>query len=218
MKNSLILTNNQFNPDPYWGKPISDPEEDIFSNPIFLDLFDQNGYRLTELEGIFAKANGAEIQNHRQETTLRMDWIYKPDQQLPFEGPYLNHAFLFERKGYAGEALTQLKEFANANFLLYKIINIQPKWGIDFSMDYADRFGNVFEILHFEYDCFEYDEIIEKKKTCEDKFLNIDWDIAAQELLNNKQQWFGLDFFAQSDWKCNFFGLPNERFKEVIWK
>lgn len=35
--------------------------------------------------------------------------------------------------------------------------------GLDFSMDYADRAGNVFEVLHWEYDGFDFDEVAERK-------------------------------------------------------
>src|SRR6185437_12021694 len=170
MNNNLTLTNNQFNPIPYWDKPINNLTENVFNDPDNLGLFDQNGYRLTEIEKFFAVANGAEIQNHRYEIALRKDWMYKHMESQPFDGPHLNHAFLFERKGYRGEALSQLKFHTKTNLLLYKLINIRPKWGIDFSMDYTDRFGNTFELLHYEYDGFEYEEINEKKQTCENKF------------------------------------------------
>jgi hypothetical protein len=218
MNGSLTLTTNQFNPNPYWDMAIIDKDEDIFHDPSNLDLFDQNGYRLTELEQYYATANYAKIQAHRYEVVLRQDWLYKPEQTLPFNGPHLNHSFLFERKGYIGEALSQLEYYAKSNFLLYKLINIRPKWGIDFSMDYTDESGNSFEVLHYEYDGFDHEEINDKKKTCEDKFINIDWDFAAQHLIKHKSEWHQLDFFAQSAWKCDYFGLPDERFKEVLWK
>ena len=95
---------------------------------------------------------------------------------------------------------------------------MRPKWGLDFSMDYADYDGNVFEILHWEYDGFDYDEIQAAKLTAQDKFCMIDWDHAGQQVLAHKDQWHHLDFFAQSDWKCNFFGIQRERFKMVIWQ
>ena len=85
-------------------------------------------------------------------------------------------------------------------------------------MDYADRQGNAFEILHWEYDCFDYDEVQVIKLQVQAKFATMDWDDAATTLLKYKDEWHHLDFFAQSDWKCNYFGVPKERFKMVIWK
>ena len=85
-------------------------------------------------------------------------------------------------------------------------------------MDYVDQAGNVFEVLHWEYDGFEYDEIENRKQLMETKFAGIDWDEAASKILKQKDQWHHLDFFAQSDWKCNYFGIEKERFKMVIWE
>ena len=47
---------------------------------------------------------------------------------------------MFERKGYTGAALDQLTEWAKKNNLIYKLIAIRPKWGLDFSIDYVDKY------------------------------------------------------------------------------
>jgi hypothetical protein len=52
----------------------------------------------------------------------------------------------------------------------------------------------------------------------EPKLLAIDWEDAGKQLLKRKDEWHSLDFFAQSDWKCNYFNLLPERFKMVAWK
>jgi hypothetical protein len=45
---------------------------------------------------------------------------------------------------------------------------MRPKWGMDISVDYADDQGNVFELLHWEYDGFNVDEIADKKINVEE--------------------------------------------------
>jgi hypothetical protein len=209
----LDLTDHQFNPKSHWDQPL-----ETASIPLARDLalFDQNGYDLTDLEQRYAEANGTRAHSHREHHhALKAPWFTQPDR---VEGAVLNHSLLFERKGYAGEALQQLQCWAKANPLIYKIIRIRPKWGLDFSIDYADRDGNVFEVLHWEYDGFNYAEVESRKQELEPRFAAIDWDDAAARILKQKDQWHHLDFFAQSDWKCNYFGIVKERFKMVIWE
>ena len=213
----LTVSNNVFNSNGYWSNPIpyylqTWPK---FPTPEFIDIFDQNGYDLTDLEVIYARANNAITQDHRYKKTLRLDWF---QETYKVENAVLNHSFLFERKGYKDEAADQLKKWSHYNPLLYKLLSYRPKWGLDFSMDYVDRDGNCFEILHWEYDGFEYDEIQHAKEMIEPKLLAIDWDDAGKQLLKRKDEWHHLDFFAQSDWKCNYFNLMPERFKMVAWE
>ena len=114
-------------------------------------------------------------------------------------------------------ALDQLKSWAGEFPLVYKIISMRPKWGLDFSMDYVDRKGNAFEVLHWEYDGFDYEDVQVRKLQVQAKISCIDWDDAAQQVLKHKDEWHHLDFFAQSDWKCDYFNIPRERFKMVAW-
>jgi len=210
----LTLSTNQFNPEGYWtnsiGKLVFKPTVDD------LALFDQNGYDLTDLEKEFAGANESTPKPHRSHrTALKQDWF---TQEEKLEGAVLNHSLLFERKGYREGALSQLRYWATDLPRVNQLCAIRPKWGLDFSMDYVDRDSNAFEILHWEYDCFDYAEAAEVKETVQPKLNSIDWDDAAQQLLKRKDEWHGLDFFAQSDWKCNYFRIAKERFKMVIWK
>jgi hypothetical protein len=211
----ITLTNNQFDANGYWSNPV----EKILYIPTAEDLtlFDQNGYDLTQLEKHFAYSNFVKPKTHRDHIhAIKQDWFIQ--KQLSNEGAVLNHSLLFERKAYAGRALEQLEYWAKNLPLTHKILAMRPKWGLDFSMDYVDRKGNAFEVLHWEYDGFDYEEICAVKELVEPKLLAIDWNEAAAYLLKYKHEWHHLDFFAQSDWKCDYFGINKERFKMVIWK
>jgi len=213
----LNITANSFVNSGYWNNSIPTYLQPWLLSPPaeFVELFDQNGYDLTELEVLYARANNAITEAHRYKKTLRCNWI---TQTYKTKGAVLNHSFLFERKGYLNAAAEQLKHWAQYNPLVYKLLSYRPKWGLDFSMDYVDENGNCFEILHWEYDGFSCDEIQHVKELIEPKLLAIDWDDAGKQLLQRKDVWYPLDFFAQSDWKCNYFGLMPERFKMVAWK
>ena len=210
----VTLTEQQFDPNPYWSNPI----RSRFTTPLteYLHLFAQNGYDLTPLEQLYALSNGSELTDHRDDrhVTIRKDWFV---DDSPETGVHINHAVMFERKGYDGQALEQLKSWAKGNNHIYKLIAMKPKWGLDFSMDYVDGDGNVFEVLHWEWDSFDYDEIQHKKDTMDAFLVEIDWERSAEQILQRKSEWHHLDFFAQSKWKTDFFGIEKEQFKMVLW-
>ena len=208
------LTDNQLNPDGYWTKPIA--KLLFVPTPSDVALFDQNGYDLTEIEKHYASSNMAGVDSHRcHRSALKNEWFTQSQVGV---GPHLNHSLLFERKGYQGAALAQLQRWARDLPLLHKVIAIRPKWGLDFSMDYVDLSGNTLEVLHWEYDGFDYDEICAVKETVEPILAKTDWCHVAKAMIRQKDKWHNLDFFAQSDWKCNYLGITKERFKMVIWK
>lgn len=207
---------NFFSDDQYDGyitQPL--PFNTLTNNEFY--LFDHNGYDLTNAEIKYCENAGYKVSTHRHigHVALKRAWFY--DTQPKLTGAHINHAALFERKGYKDLALYQLREVAQHSPLAYKVINIKPKWGVDLSIDYVDDLGNTFEVLHFEYDCFNFNEAEEIKKKVEDVVLSTDWNDAAHTLLSIKDEWENQDFFAMSEFKCRFFGLPKERFKETIW-
>ena len=210
---NLILTSNQFNSNPFWEMPLASNSPVAFSDT---NIFDQNGYDLCSVEQSYALKNDTSINKVRnQRSAIVQNWM---TQTYKKEGAILNHSNLYERKGYTGQALEQLKRWANDLPIFYRLINIRPKWGLDFSMDYYDSYGNTFEVLHWEYDCFDYNEAVDKRLEVEQQLIRIDWDDAARELLKRKDEWFELDFFKQSDYKCNYFNICSERWKLVVWK
>jgi len=210
----ITLSANSFDPNGYWTNPVA--KLVYLPTAQDLDLFDQNGYDLTVLEQHFAYGNWVKPKRHREHIrAIKQDW-FTQDERI--EGAHLNHSLLFERKAYTGAALDELKYWARTNPLVNKLIALRPKWGLDFSMDYVDRDGNAFEVLHWEWDSFVYEETECIRKIAEPILLNIDWNDAAEQILKQKDKWHHLDFFAQSDWKCNYFGIPKERFKMVAWQ
>ena len=152
-------------------------EIETLKDPNCVDLFDQNGYHLTKAEQAFLTRNGYEPIVRRHEDCLRHDWITSDKR----DGAHINHCDLFERKGFKDCALEQLEVIAESNPMLYKLIKMKPKWGIDISIDYVSEL-KCFEVFHYEWDSFIYEEVIEKKLEIEKFILNLDWDQTAIDL------------------------------------
>lgn len=206
----MKVSKNELHKEGYFIDPVFNTE--ILKDPKSVDLFDQNGYHLTKAEQVFLPHNGYKPIERRHEDCLRYDW-FTWDKRT---GAHINHSDLFERKGFASVAKEQLEAFAEINPMLYKLIKMKPKWGIDISIDYVSK-DAVFEVFHYEWDSFEYDAVIEKKAEIEEFVLSRDWDKEAEKLWGIKDEWYYLDFFDQTQWRTDYFGLSPEKFKNVIW-
>lgn len=210
---NLSITDSEFDPDASWTQPIkfgAGLEEKELS------LFDQNGFKMSPLEAKFAEANDTETQWNRNDITLKQTWL--TDIEESRTGPHINHAVLFQRKGFSGDARSQIQLWAESNHLIYKLLKMRPKWGLDLSIDYVDEKKNVMELLHWEWDSFDHSEISSKKKEVEKILVGIDWNKGAEELLKRKKEWTHLDFHEQATYKANYFGVGPEKFNRVVWK
>lgn len=207
----MKVANTSLNSEGHFSIPTTQVE--ILLDKTCVDLFDQNGYHLTKAEQSYLEYNGYSPIERRHEDCLRYDWLLWDK----YEGAHINHSDLFERKGFTGEALEQLTSYAPKNPMLHKLVKMKPKWGIDISIDYVSE-DAVFEVFHYEWDSFEYQAVIDKKGEIEEFMLSKDWDDVAKTLWRKKDQWYDLDFFAQTQWRTDYFGLSPENFKNVIWE
>lgn len=215
--NDLTLTGAQLDPNGYLTRPIQ-LEYQSFYRPYRhdVDLFDQGGYDLTLLEQRYYRANDVPYAAHRYRAAAKLKWFAQDENKQ--SGALINHTMLLQRYGYAGEALEQLERWAQQCPSYYKVSKIRPKWGYDFSIDYVSSNGDVFEVLHFEYDQFDYPQVQEKLDAHQRLFLDIDWDDAGLSILHHRDQWYHLPFREQSNWKCQYFGIVKENYGQVIWQ
>lgn len=207
----MKLTENKFHTEGYFTSATT--EVDVIADNKSVDLFDQNGYHLTQAEQSYIDFSDFNMIDRRIEDCMRQDW-FEWDKK---HGVHINHSDLFERKGFDGEALEQLEYYAEKNPMLYKLIRMKPKWGIDISIDYVSK-DRVFEVFHYEWDSFNLDLVQEKKKEIEQFVLSIDWKETAEELWFMRDKWLYLDFFEQTKWRTDYFGLSPEKFKNVVWE
>jgi len=222
MKNDLLLRNVSFSNVLNWTRPIL-PTPFLYQ-PSCVYQFDHNGYDLTPIERMYSRVQSVSkvvpqsvprAHAYRgRHAILKTDWFTQPKKKV---GYLLNHSMLLERKGYSGPALDQLRAASVTNPSLLKLIMYQSKWGLDVSIDYV-RDTHCFELFHYEYDGFDRSQLLEVKERIERLLTSMDMDDTARRLLARKSEWYGLEFFQQSQWKTRYFGLEPERFKMVGWQ
>jgi hypothetical protein len=210
MKQIKILKSS-FDKEGFWKQQLL--ETNILFDTDCTALFDQNGYHLTAVERAYASVSDYNINLRRNDWLIHKPWMTWNKNT----GAHFNHCELFERKAFSGDAREQLIEHSGANPMLWKVINMKPKWGIDVSIDYVDRSGRVFEVFHYEWDNFDYNTVQQKKEEIESFVVSKNWDQEAEKLWQLRSEWINLDFFEQSEWKTNYFGLEPEKFKNIIW-
>ena len=103
-------------------------------------------------------------------------------------------------------ARQQIQDVCNGSRpILQKLLNIKPKYGIDFSLDYVTH-DVVMEVIHIEQDFDNIEEAESAKERLEHIINNTDWYEGAMRLYQRKHEWENLSSDDHSDYKAQFFG------------
>ena len=197
----LVNLNPQFNQFPFLTTPIN---QQLVDN-LRLDHFDKDGYEVpTPLERCFYEAQGIDLNCEIQYHIAPVQEWYR-DEERSEQGLVLDHCMLLTRYAFAGEAREQIVEVCRNRPILQKLLNIKPKWGIDFSLDFVTH-DIVMEVIHIEQDFDNLEEAQEAKERLERIIDNTDWYDGAMQLYKRKDEWINLSSDDHSDYKAQFFG------------
>lgn len=192
---------HSFETEPYLTEPI----DRHLVETLKLQDFDKDGYEiLTPLEKLHYEANQTVLNEQIQFHTAPVKYWYI-DKEDAEKGLVLDHCMLLTRFAFAGAARSQLEEIAQQRPILYKLLGIKPKWGIDFSLDYISQ-EICMEVIHIEQDFDNLDNALEAKLRLENIIENTDWQAGAEELIKRKSEWINLSSDDHSDYKAQFFG------------
>jgi hypothetical protein len=197
----LVNLNPTFTDFPYLTKPI---QRSLVETLPFKD-FDKDGYEVpTPLEHLHYEANGIELNREIQYHIAPVQEWYQ-DIESSEHGLVLDHCMLLTRYAFAEEAREQIVEVCRNRPILQKLLNIKPKWGIDFSLDFVTH-NIVMEVIHIEQDFDNLEEAQEAKERLESIIDNTDWYDGAMQLYKRKDEWINLSSDDHSDYKAQFFG------------
>jgi hypothetical protein len=184
---------------------ISNP---VCSEPIYsvvaedFKFYDKDGFELNQAEQKYYRMMNHPINypvlNH---TCWQEPWFKLEDNDA---GLFLDHCMILQRCSYEGYASYQLekikKEIPEAGWLL----GTQQKWGFDFALDAVDTNGDIYEVLHVEYDNLNYDEFVKNMISFDFTIRHTDWFNAAIKIKQHQDKWKHLKSWEQNNWKSNF--------------
>ena len=181
--------------NPTCHRPVENLSKEDFQ------YYDKDGFELNAAERKFYAAMNHPIQhpilNH---CCWQEPWFELVSNNL---GLILDHSMFLCRCGYSGDALKQLEELRSVIPYADLLIRTRTKWGFDFALD-AVRDGEVFEVLHVEYDSYNYDTFCNRMLNFDFTVRHTDWTNAADRVWAQRDQWQHLQGFAQNHWKSNF--------------
>lgn len=167
----------------------------------YIQYFDNDGFELSFLEQEYYRENGVKLNNTLNHHCDQRPWITGGDNNFK-----LDHSMILQRWEFVGEARQQLEARKKQFPQLNKYLNIAPKWGLDFALEYYNENAWI-EVLHIETDYRDYDEALEAKDWFEKKILSTDWPGFLKSLVHNKDFWEKLPGMEQNNWKAVHWGL-----------
>lgn len=186
------LLNVKFYPNPICCYPAEVVREDFL-------YYDKDGFELNKAEQKFYHASGFELFNCLNHICHQQNWF-----ELEHDSLILDHSLILTRASYGEQALSQLNQIKNNIPQASSLISTKQKWGFDFALDALDNNGNIFEVLHVEYDNRNYHEFLDQLASFSYKVYNTDWVDAARRVELKKDDWNRLKGFDQNNWKASY--------------
>lgn len=164
--------------------------------------YDKDGFELNQAEQKFYSAMSYPIQypclNH---TCWQEPWF---ELEKGVDNLILDHSLFLCRCDYDKEALDQLQQIKNTFPLADLLMRTKRKWGFDFSLDAVSREGTVYEVLHIEYDNYDYENFKNRMINFEWIVRHTDWSDAARRIWAERESWQHLHGFDQNNWKAEY--------------
>ena len=199
---------------PFLSTPLLD--ESVFERLHYPEFFDRIGYELTYIESLYHKANNISnlvlVPGSTTDASANIqDWF---EQTEIHPNIYLDHCHVVTRFAYEGDAKEQILKYSEIYPRLRKLLQIKPKFGYDFCIDYIDN-DKVFEICHIEHDFSDFEIYKRNIDYTQNFILSSNWHDHAIYLNKTYNNWYTNDEYAQAQFKAKYYGFDtNEDLNE----
>lgn len=181
------------------SNPICSTEVDGLVPEDFF-YYDKDGFELNLAERKFYLAQGYLLNDCLNHVCYQQPWFALEKEDL---GLIIDHSIILHRCSYSGKAKEQLEKLKPQIPYADLLLKTKSKWGFDFALD-AVLDGQVFEVIHIEYDSKDYDLFKSRLISVEYSIRHMDWVSAAKTVWDKKQEWQSLKGFEQNHWKANY--------------
>lgn len=161
--------------------------------------YDKDGFELNQAEQNYYYKMNYPLNSCLNHMCFQQNWFISEIKDI-----IIDHCLILHRCRYEDEALEQLNYLSKTIPQASLLANTRAKWGFDFALDSIDSEGNVFEVLHVEYDDYNYFKFNEKMISFDFKIRHTDWIDAASKIIQHKEEWANLKGFEQNHWKAKF--------------
>lgn len=172
------------------------PVDDLVAEDFY--YYDKDGFELNIAEQKFYQQNNLPLNSCLNHYCCQQPWFKINSDKL-----ILDHSLILHRARYIGQAYDQLAKLKSQWPLAEFLLQTKQKWGLDFALD-AVIDETVFEVIHVEYDSYNYDFFSNKLIAFEQLIKHTDLIDAAERVWSQRDQWQHLKGFEQNHWKANY--------------
>ena len=177
------------------SKPVSNLQDNDFR------YFDKDGFELNIAEQKFYKAMGYNLDNGILNHICWEDHIIGI---YPNDKFFLDHSMVLYRCNYINEAKSQLEQYSKTYPFAATLLQAKQKWGYDFDLNCLSSTGQIFEVLHIEFDSNDYTSFIQSMAWFKHKVFSTDWEKVSDEIWYYRNEWLSLKGYQQNHWKAKY--------------
>jgi hypothetical protein len=163
--------------------------------------YDKDGFELNKAEQKFYQANELPVIDCLNHLCWQEPWFELEDRT---NNLILDHSMFLCRASYEGPAREQLLKLKSSVPTADLLLRTRQKWGFDFALDAVSDDGTVYEVLHVEYDNYDYDRFKDEILMFDYRVRHTDWRDSALLIWSKRDEWQHLKGFEQNHWKSKY--------------